>query len=441
MAGIFKAYDIRGTYPDQIDAAAAKKIGAAMATLIDGRRFIVGHDMRPGGDELAAAMAEGVASTGADVMDIGTCSTPMSYFAVGYSGYDGVAMITASHNPAGYNGVKISRAGAVPVAYDTGGAEIERLFHSGAFKKSARAGKIGKKDVLGDYVGYVKGFLKDPRPMKIVVDAGNGMAGLELPPVFAGTPIEIVPLFFELDGTFPNHEANPLKAENMRDLIAGVRATGADFGAAFDGDGDRCMFVDERAEIISCDKLTCLIAQEILGDRPGEHILYDLRSSWTTPEVIRAAGGVPGRVRVGHSFIKAAMREVNAAFAGELSGHYYFRDNYFADSGVLALIKLINLVSAKGRKVSELVAPFARYFATGEINYEVADKDAILERLKTEFADGKQDELDGLTVEFADWWFNVRPSNTEPVLRLNLEARTAGLRDEKKAVLGAILGA
>ncbi|MFH0965587.1 MAG: phosphomannomutase/phosphoglucomutase [Planctomycetota bacterium] len=437
--GIFKAYDIRGMYPDEINEELSRAIGNATAQVLGKRRLVVGRDMRPAAEPCTQALIEGITDAGVDVVDIGLVSTPASYFAIGHYAFPGGVMCTASHNPPGYTGFKVSREEVKPVGSETGLHEIEELVSDKRYARAPRRGAVTTLDIWKNYEEHVLSFAEGIRPFRIAVDAGNGMVGKSGPPVFARLPGTFIGLYFELDGTFPNHEANPLKAENVRDLQRKVLEEKADLGAAFDGDGDRCAFIDEKGNMVGCDLVTALIGREFLSHEKGAAIVYDLRSSRATPETIRSAGGKPVRERVGHAFIKNTMREHNAPFGGELSGHYYFRDNFFADSGLIALVKMLNVLSSEGKTLSELVTPLLRYSATGEINFEVKDKDAKIQELARTFHDGKIDWLDGITVEYPDWWFNVRKSNTEPVLRLTLEAGTPQLRDKKKAELVKIL--
>jgi phosphomannomutase len=437
--GIFKAYDIRGIVPRDLDADLAYRIGRAIPHVLGAKSIVVGRDMRVTGEEIAGAVLKGIADSGADAFDMGLCTTPMNYYATGAGGYGGGIMVTASHNPAEYNGIKMSRENAAPVSYETGIGEIEKLVKGELPAKSESPGKIEKVDHWPECKAHFLKFNEGIGPLKVAVDTGNGMSGKFLPEIFAELPCELVPLYFELDGTFPNHEANPLKRENMLDLMAKVKETGADIGVAFDGDGDRCMFVDERGEIVSSDLITALIARDVLPKHQGAVIIYDLRSSRVVAEEITAAGGVAVETRVGHSFMKGVMRERGAPFGGELSGHYYFREHYCSDCAELAMLSMLRLLSKSGKKLSELVQPLRRYHATGEINFEVEDKDSKIEELAAAFADGHESRLDGLTVRYADWWFNVRKSNTEPVLRLNLEADTAERRDEARERVEAIL--
>jgi len=435
MAGIFKAYDIRGTYPDQVGEKIAHDIGVALVQFLNVRNIVVGRDMRESSPSVAGALIEGITEQGADVLEIGMCTTPMNYFAIGKFEQGGGVMVTASHNPAKYNGFKISREKAIPLSYETGIGELEKRVAAGVKASGGKKGSVTHKDVTDEYKKHILSFVENIKPLKMVVDAGNGMAGPFFTKIFADIPVKYTPLYFEPDGTFPNHEANPLKPENMRDLQERVVKEGADIGVAFDGDADRSAYVDENGNIIPSDIVTALIAREILGKERGAGILYDLRSSWVVREEIEKGGGVPYEERVGHAYMKATMREHGCAFGGELSGHYYFRDNYYADSGMIALVKVLNLLSAEGRPFSEVVRPLQRYSATGEINFEVEDKDGKMAELGKVFSDGEVSHLDGISVKYKDWWFNVRKSNTEPVLRLNLEGRTEKLMEEKKAAV------
>ncbi len=442
MAGIFKAYDIRGTYPDQLDERLAGRIAAAAVEVLGARRLVLGRDMRQSGPALRAAMVEAMVQRGCDVIDIGECSTPMTYWAVNLLDADGAIMITASHNPAGYNGCKLSGRGATPISYDTGIAEIERralATPSGPASSTAR-GTVTARDLLPEYHSWLLGLSGPIKQFKIVIDTGNGMMGAMLPGLLAQLPCKIIPLYFEVDGSFPNHEPNPLNPANMRELQAQVKKTQADLGVAFDGDGDRVMFVDERGELVPGDHVTALLAAELLQKAPGSTVIYDLRSSWVVRDEIERLGGKPLESRVGHSFIKQSMRDTGAVFAGELSGHFYFRDAFFTDNAELAMLTLLRVLGSSEKPLSELMRPLARYHATGEVNFEVDDKDACLARLVASFPGAALARLDGLTLRFADWWCNVRPSNTEPVLRLNLEAKTAALRDSMRQRVEEVIG-
>ena len=448
MAGIFKAYDVRGIYPTQLDEPLARQIGQAFRNVLDdedlaaGHRVVVSRDMRPSSEPLAAALIEGLTLAGLDVVDIGLATTSMNYFAIGHLGAAGGVQVTASHNPAEYNGLKFSKREARPVSGDHGIPLLERSVATGDLPVGARRGAVAQGEVFTAYRQHVLAFLKRPagaRRLKVVVDAANGMAVTDRP-IFDALGVDIVPLFFELDGTFPNHEANPLKLENLRDLQARVREVGADLGVACDGDFDRAAFVDERGEPIGSDLATALIAGELLAGEPGRHVLYDLRSSRATAEWIHEKGGIPVRERVGHSFMKATLRKVHGLFGGELAGHYYFRDNYHADCAILAVIEILNLLWHSGKTMSEVVAPLLRYAKSPETNFEVGDKSAKMKELEAVYADGEIDWLDGITVQYADWWFNVRPSNTEPLLRLVVEARTPAELERRFAELVARIG-
>lgn len=433
MAGIFKAYDIRGTYPDQLNDELAYKIGLAGVKVLGSKTVVIGRDMRQSGISISESLIRAITDAGADVIDIGMCATPMLYFAVGHWKADAGIMITASHNPAEYNGFKFCKADAVPVAYDTGLKEVEALVNGSQLETSGQKGSVEERDIGPDYRAHLLKFADDIKPLTVVVDAGNGVMGEFLPALFDKFPVELIKMYFEPDGTFPNHEANPLKPENMADLLKKVKETGADLGIAFDGDGDRAMYCDEKGNIIACDFVTALLGAEMLEREPGATIVYDLRSSWVVKEEVERLGGKPLESRVGHSYIKATMREVNSIFAGELSGHFYFRDIFTTDNAEMAAIQVMRLLSKKGKKFSELVEPLRKYFASGETNFEVDDKDVKISGLKEKYSDAEQYELDGLTIRYDEWWCNVRPSNTEPVLRLNLEAKNEKLLKEKFA--------
>ena len=446
MAGIFKAYDVRGLYPEQLDESTAGKIGQAFQHLLAddpaGGPVVVSRDMRSHSEPLSEALIEGLRTGGLDVIDIGLATTPMNYFAVGHLEAAGGIQVTASHNPARYNGLKFSLREARPVSGDHGIPLLEEKVASGDLPVARQRGKLEHGDVFDDYRRHVLFFVERPdeaRPLKVVVDAANGMGSIYRP-LLEQLGIELVPLYFELDGTFPNHEANPLKIENLRDLCREVKKEKADLGVSFDGDGDRAAFVDERGEPVGSDLMTALIGGELLNRQPGAHVLYDLRSSRAVPEYILERGGQPVRERVGHSFIKATLREKDGIFGGELAGHYYFKDNYFADCAVLAVVEVLNLLWRRGESLSEVVEPLLRYAKSLEINFEVEDKAGKIEELAERFGDGQIDYLDGITVAYPDWWFNVRPSNTEPYLRLVLEASNTGDLAKRRAELESILG-
>ena len=443
-AKIFKAYDIRGIVPDELDETVAGAVGAAFARMTGAQTIVTVHDMRTSSAPLAEAFGAGAASQGADVLSAGLGSTDMLYYASGSLGIPG-AMITASHNPAKYNGIKLCRAGARPVGAETGLVELRAMAEDGVPAAQGAPGTITARDLLSGYADHLKTLvdLSAIRPLTVAVDAGNGMAGHTVPKVFDGLPISLVPLYFELDGTFPNHEANPIDPKNLVDLQRAVVSSGADIGLAFDGDADRCFVVDERGEIVSPSVLTALIAVRELAREPGATIIHNLITSRAVPEIVSAHGGKPVRTRVGHSFIKAEMAETGAIFGGEHSGHFYFRDFWFADSGMLAGLHVLAALGSQDGPLSSLLSEYARYHASGEINSEVSDQRAATERVRAAFADRDgvtTDELDGLTVDSGTWWFNLRPSNTEPLLRLNVEAPDeATLTDIRDQVLRIVL--
>jgi phosphomannomutase len=433
---IFKAYDVRGVVPDELDAELARRIGAAFAEWTGLPKLLIGRDCRLSSPELAAAIADGATSRGVDVVDLGLASTDLVYFASGKLDLPGV-MLTASHNPKQYNGIKFCMPGARPVGEDTGLREIRAIVERPEPPPAAVRGSVEQRDMLDPYADHVLGFLdaSSMRPLTIVADTANGMGGLVVPPVMARLPVTLHHLFPELDGTFPNHPADPLDPENQKDLKSAVLEHRADVGLAFDGDADRVFLVDELASDVSGSLLTALVARAMLHREPGAKIVHNLICSWIVPETIRAEGGVPVRTRVGHSFIKQVMAETGAIFGGEHSGHYYFRDNYRADSGLIAAVVALGELSSAAEPLSALLAPFRKYYDSGEINSKVDDQHGRIEAIAAALSDGRQDRLDGLTVEYDDWWCNVRPSNTEPLLRLNVEARSKELLDEKTAMM------
>lgn len=448
LSQLVKAYDVRGVVPDQWDETLAELFGAAFVQVTGADAIVTGHDMRPSSPGLSRAFARGAAARGVDVTEIGLCSTDQLYYASGAFGLAG-AMFTASHNPAQYNGIKMCRAGAAPVGQDTGLSEIRELVESwidsGAPASDATPGTITQRDTLEDYSAHLRGLvdLTAIRPLKVVVDAGNGMGGHTVPTVFAGLPLTLVPMYFELDGTFPNHEANPLDPANIVDLQKRVREEDADLGIAFDGDADRCFVVDERGEPVSPSAITALVAARELARNGGKGtVIHNLITSWSVPEVVRENGGTPVRTRVGHSFIKAEMATSGAIFGGEHSAHYYFKDFWNADTGMLAALHVLAALGGQEGTLSALVAQYDRYAGSGEINSTVDDQAGRLVAIKAAY-EGREgitlDELDGLTVTATDWWFNVRPSNTEPLLRLNAEARDeptmTKVRDEALAII------
>jgi phosphomannomutase len=445
---IFKAYDIRGVVPDQLDESVAEAVGAAFVRLTGADSVVTVHDMRTSSGPLAEAFGRGAAAQGADVIAAGLGSTDMLYYASGDLGLPG-AMVTASHNPPQYNGIKLCKAGAKPVGEETGLRELREMAEHTLSGQQGPAyegtpGTTTSRDLLAGYASCLRRLvdISGIRPLTVAVDAGNGMAGHTVPKVFEGLPLKVIPLYFELDGTFPNHEANPIDPANLRDLQKAVVTHGADIGLAFDGDADRCFVIDERGEIVPPSVLTALIAARELAKEPGATIIHNLITSRAVPEIIREHGGKPVRTRVGHSFIKAEMARTNAVFGGEHSGHFYFRDFWFADSGMLAALHVLAALGGQQGPLSELLSEYSRYYATGEINSEVEDQAEATARIRAAFADRpgvSMDEMDGLTVSTADWWFNVRPSNTEPLLRLNAEATDEAtlesLRDEVLAII------
>lgn len=437
MAGIFKAYDIRGIYGDTVNEEIALKIGRAFITFLKCKKVVIGRDMRPHSNPLFDALTKGITMQGADVIDLGLCTSPMSYYANGVLGADGGIMITASHNPGEWNGFKLSREKAIPISGASGIADIEKIVNDESFDAPAKSpGTISKHSITDEYCSHIRKLANLKRPVSIVADMANSMGILEAE-AFDGV-LTVDPMFNELDGTFPNHEANPLNHETLTALQERIKTGNCDFGIAFDGDADRCGFVDEKGEIIPMDLITALIAQDLLAKENGV-ILYDLRSSWAVKEIIEKEGGTPMMSRVGHAFIKEQMRDNNAIFAGELSGHYYFRYNFFTESSSLAAICVANIVSRSDKPLSELIKALKRYFASGEINSKVSDTKSVLNTLRKKFSDGRLFELDGVSVEYKDWWFNVRASNTEPFIRLNVEAKTQAQMEEKRDLLLEII--
>ena len=442
---VFKAYDVRGIYPDELDEEGAYAIARAYVEHFEPRRVAIGRDMRTSAPAMAAAAINGAADAGADVVDIGMVGTEMLYCAVGELGLEGGIAVTASHNPKQYTGMKIVRRGALPVGGDSGLLDVRDRALAG-FGDVDRRGEVTAADIFPAYVERVLSFvdLGALKPLRVVIDAANGMAGAMLPPVLEQVPVDAVRCFFDPDGTFPNHEPNPLLPENREFIVGKTLEAGADFGVAFDGDADRCFFVDDTGEFVPGDFATALFAESILAKEHDGKAIYDVRASWAVPETIERAGGVPLVNRVGHAFIKHRMRQEDAVFAGEVSGHYYFRDFFQADSGVVPFLLMLELVSRAGRPLSEILRPYReRYFITGEINSTVSDVPVKLQELKEHFgSQGRVSHLDGVSVDAEDWHFNVRPSNTEPLLRLNLEARSGELMERKRdEVLAVISGA
>ena len=420
---IFKAYDIRGVYPDELDDEIARRVGNAFVAFTKAAVVLVGRDMRPSSEPLAAAFADGATLAGADVVELGLISTDLIYFASGKLDAP-AAMFTASHNPAQYNGIKLCRPGAAPVGQDTGLRDIKARVASGLLERAEERGRVEQRDLLPEYVQHVHSFvdLDALRPLRVIADTGNGMGGVVVPAVFAGLPFDVSILYPELDGTFPNHPADPTQPENLKDLQRAVLDADADVGLAFDGDADRMVLVDDQAQPVSGSITTAMLAKGILEKHPGETIVHNLIVSKVVPEVVREMGGTPVRSRVGHSFIKQVMAETGAIFGGEHSAHFYFRENYRADSGIIAGMMMLEQISRADKPLSELRRPFERYVQSGEINTRVDDPQAVIERVAAAYSHAHQDRLDGLTVDLGDWWFNLRPSNTEPLLRLNLEA-------------------
>jgi len=440
---IFGAYDIRGIYPDTLNEEAAHAIGGAIIIHLGVSQIAVGRDMRVSGPALAAPLIAGMTEQGADVVDLGLTSTDELYFAVGKFGYPAGVMVSASHNPAKYNGFKLCREQAQPISSETGLKAIRDIAVDGKLPPKEHQGTVHTRDVLNDFVKHALGFI-DPsavRPLRLCIDAGNGMAGLIIPEVMHYLPCTYRPLFFDLDGRFPNHPASPIEPENMVDVQRAVREDGADLGVAFDGDADRMFITDEHGALVGGDMVTALVAKSLLTRYPDSTILYNLICSRSVPELIEKMGGTAVRTRVGHSFIKAQMRERNAIFGGEHSGHFYFRDNFYADSGLIALLVVLELISREGKPVSELIRVLDSRFRSGEVNSKVRDIPSRIQAVRERYADGRQDDLDGLTVQYDDWWFNLRPSNTEPLLRLNVEADSRELLERKRDEVLAVIRA
>jgi phosphomannomutase len=442
---IFKAYDVRGVYGETLTEETAYHIGRATAQYLNVAEIAVGRDMRLSSPRIAEALIRGITDQGVNAVDLGLTTTDELYFAVGKFNLSAGAMVTASHNPGQYNGIKFCRAQAFPISLDTGLADIRDLAASGQFAQPSHKGQIIKRDVADDFVKHALSFIDASKikPLKVVIDAGNGMAGMIMPKVFQHLPCELVPLYFELDGRFPHHPASPIEPENMVDLQKKVREVGADIGAAFDGDADRMFPVDEHGNLVDGSQVTEIVTNSILRKHPGSTILYNLIVSKSVPEMIEQLGGKAVKTRVGHSFIKADMRKVNGIFGGEHSGHFYFRDNWYADSGLIALLITLELISVEDKPLSEIIKPLDHWIRSGEINSAVSDTQAKLHALREHFGKGAQsiDTMDGLTIDYGDWWFNVRPSNTEPLLRLNVEARTKEQMEQKRdEVLAFIRG-
>lgn len=449
---VFKAYDVRGVYPDPLNETVAWRVGHAAASFLrsslrgldradaKASALVVGRDMRKSSPSLSEALIEGIRSTGTSVIDIGMIDTSQIYFAINHFGACGGVQTTASHNPAQYNGFKISGRKGSPVGSDTGLTEIAEIAKNTARHETTKQGDVSHVDLAGEYKAFVRRFLQPIRPLKVVVDGSNGMAGKWVPIIFDDVPkLELTSLNMEHTGEF-KHDPNPLVDENLRELREKVKEIGADFGVCFDGDADRCMLVDENARIIRCDMLTALLAKRFLKKSPGSTIVFDLRSSKVVPETVREAGGIPRRERVGHAFMKKALAESHGVFGGELSGHFYFEDNYYCDSGMLAFVHVLNAVTAEDKSLGALIDPLLKYHSSGERNFENEQKDVTIRKLADRYKDARIDYLDGITVQYPSWWFNVRKSNTEPLLRLNLEADSKDLMDEKVAELSSQLG-
>jgi len=440
---IFKAYDVRGIYGQDLTDEIAYRIGRAAAQYLNVPEIAVGRDMRLSSPQLAAALMQGVTDQGMDAIDLGMTTTDELYFAVGKFNYPAGVMITASHNPGKYNGMKFCRAQAFPISLESGLSDIRDLAIRGDFVEPAHKGRVIRRDVLDDYVQHALSFIdvSKIRPLKVVIDAGNGMAGMVMPRVFKHLPCELIPLYFDLDGNFPNHPASPIEPENMEDLQRKVREVGADLGAAFDGDADRMFPVDEHGNLVDGSMVTAIVTNSLLHKHPGSTILYNLIVSKSVPELINKLEGKGVRTRVGHSYIKEEMRRMNAIFGGEHSGHFYFRDNWYADSGLIALLITLELISVEGKPLSELLKPLDHYVRSGEINTPVSDVQGKLQALVEHFGKDAQsiDHMDGITLDYGDWWFNVRPSNTEPLLRLNVEASNKPLMEQKRDDLLAFI--
>ena len=420
---IFKAYDIRGVIGKQFDASFAYNIGRAFVTFLKCKEVVIGRDARNSSPELFEHLRKGIMDQGANVIDIGLATTPMLYFAVGNYNYDAGIMITASHNPAEYNGFKFVMKGAIPIGGDNGMEDIKNLSVAGNFE-DAPTGKLEEKEIMQDYTIHVLSFLGKIDEFKVVIDTANGMASFSLPKILEATPLKVIPLYYKIDMSFPNHEANPLKFETLKELQKQVLEYKAHLGIAFDGDADRVFFIDEKGEILSGDTTTGLVATEIVKEKPGSLILYDLRSSWVVKEEVEAIGGKAIMCRVGHAFIKRQMRTQGAEFAGELSGHFYYADNFFTESGVITMMKILELMTASKKPLSELAKPFRKYFKSGELNFEVENKQGVVDKIEKVFSKKTISHLDGVKVDNDDFWLNIRPSNTEPMLRLNVEAKT-----------------
>lgn len=437
---IFKAYDIRGKVPTELTHEVAESVGKALADFLPEGKVAVGRDMRLDSEELANSIAKGLIQQGREVVDLGQITSDMMYFAVGSNDFAGGAMVTASHNPGEYNGIKLTAKGVKPIGEETGLMDIKQAIINDEYKAPAELGSKTEMNILADWVKHALKFAPHLKNLKVGIDAGNGMGGIVVPELQKNTDLQIDGLYLDLDGTFPNHPANPLVFENLKDLINLVKSKKLDCGIAFDGDGDRAFLVDEKGEVVSGSVLGALLTEKFLSENPGSTILYNAITSRIVPEIIQEMGGKSYRTKVGHSYVKADMRKYNAVFACEHSGHFYFRDNYSADSGLIAVLCALDIMSQTGKKLSELCKPLREeYSDSGEINYELADKDKVIEAVANEFTDGEQDRLDGLTINYPDWWLNLRPSNTEPLLRLNVEAKDSDLMNTKLSEVSQII--
>lgn len=437
---IFKAYDIRGKVPSELTHEVAKAVGRALADFLPEGRVAVGRDMRPDSEQLASSIADGLMAQGREVVDLGQITSDMMYFAVGSNDFAGGAMVTASHNPGEYNGIKLTGAGVTPIGEETGLLDIKSAIINDEYKISSENGSKTEMNILSDWLKHTLAFAPHLKSLKIGIDAGNGMGGIVVPELQKDTSLEIHGLYLEPDGTFPNHPANPLVFENLKDLIDLVKKENLDCGIAFDGDGDRAFLVDENGEVVSGSVLGALLSEKFLSNNPGSTILYNAIASRVVADTIQEMGGKSYRTKVGHSFIKADMRKYDAVFACEHSGHFYFKDNYNADSGLIAALCALDIMSQTGKKLSELCRPLREaYSDSGEINFEASNKDEVIEAVSNKFSDGQQDRLDGLTVNYPDWWLNLRPSNTEPLLRLNIEAKNSELMRSKLSEITEII--
>jgi len=436
---IFKAYDIRGKYPDEINEELSSKLGFAIAKFLGSNKVVIGRDIRKSAPSCTNALQDGILNV-ADVVNLGVVTTPMLHFAIDKFHLPAGVMVTASHNPPEYIGFKICK-GKTPIYEKNGLKKIESMIKKLDLEKlDAKKAVVQEKNILNDYKKHILSFIKKRANLKVVVDTSNGSTGIFFNKIFENLPIKIIPLYFEPDGNFPNHDPNPLKDENIKSASKAVLENKADLGVVFDGDGDRCIFIDEKGKRIPSDIITILLAKEALDNYKNPTIVYDLRSSWIVKEEIEKLGGIPIRERVGHPFMKQTMRKYNAIVGGEVSGHYYFKENFFNDSGLVTYVKILNYIASEKRKISEIIEPFKKYYSTGEISFFVEDKDTLMSKVEKLFHNGKKDKLDGLTIEFDDWWFNLRKSNTEPLLRLNLEAKSKEVLEKSKKLLLNELG-